>query len=97
MRKSELRQMIREEVQRVLTEAGPSVETAQYVASHGREPRGTGNWAFQFRKTRNDRDGQMYWPTREGSGGPLPLKKALAMAKKEAKALGDIAFIYIMP
>lgn len=96
MKKSELRQIIREEIQRVLTESAPSIETSQYVASHGKEPKGTGNWAFQLRKDRNDKNAEMYWPS-EGGRGPLPFAKALAMAKKEAAQQGDIGFIYVMP
>lgn len=96
MKKSELRQLIREEIQRVLTESTPSIETSQYVASHGKEPKGTGNWAFQFRKDRNDRDGEMFWPSESGRG-VMPFAKALSLAKKEAAQQGDIGFIYVMP
>lgn len=96
MKKSELRQLIREEVQRVLTESAPSIETSQYVASHGEEPRGKGNWAFQFRKNRNDRDGEMFWPSKGGRGTML-FAQALKLAKKEAAEQGNIGFIYVMP
>lgn len=93
MKKSELRRIINEEIKRMISEGpDPRVNTSLYVASHGKEPKGNGQWAFQFRKGQNDTNPEMFWPK-----GPLPYAKALALAKAEAKTLGNISIIDAMP
>lgn len=92
---NKLRQIIREEIQKVLSEAQAQVNTSQYVGAHGKEPKGTGNWAFQLRKTRNDQDGEIIWPSGQGRG-VLRYADALKIAQRTAKDEG-IPFIFVLP
>ena len=85
--------MINEEVQTMLTEDADIVATP-YRASHGKHPRGTGNWAFQLRKRKNDTDGEMFWPS--ANSGPMRYTEALKLAQQAAKESGA-NYIYVMP
>jgi hypothetical protein len=90
-----LRKIIREEVRKMLAEAKAQVNTSQYVGAHGKEPKGTGNWAFQLRKSRNDTDGEIIWPSGQGRG-VLRYADALKIAQKTAQEEG-IPFIFVLP
>jgi len=78
-----------------LTEA-VRVDTEEYQGSHGRKPRGRGNWMFAFgieaynetKKGKYDRPGVMTFNDTYGGA----LKKAKAHAKKIGKEP-----IYVLP
>lgn len=57
-----------------------TIDTTEYEFSHGKKPRGTGSWAFMFR-----RNGA--WTT-EFAPGQLTYSAAKAWAKQNGKRLG---------
>ena len=95
MKADRLRVLIREELRKILTEAKPGIVTREYMASHGKAPKGNGNWAFRLEKTDRGKDGDLFWPS-QGGKGAMPLQKALQLAKVEAQETG-MNYIIIMP
>lgn len=59
----------------------------KYVAAHGKEPRGTGQWAFGFGSHEYDR--VIFW-----YGSLTAAKRAVA---KKAKEYGYSGTIYVLP
>ena len=93
MRKSDLRRVIQEEL-RLLREAkSPDVITSKYIAAHGKNPSGKGNWAFMITNDARGRDGEIVWPN---SGVAIDYSKALKMASDEAQDLG-MQYVIVMP
>ena len=92
---SKVRQIIREEVRCLMLEARIEVVKNEFINSHGKEPKGTGNWAFRLEKRERGQDGDIFWPS-SGGKGVMPYTKALALAKQEAKETG-MTFIYVLP
>jgi hypothetical protein len=62
-----------------------SVDTVRYKRSHGKEPRGTGNWAFYFDRIGGD---PMFTPT------AMSYVDAVKWAKEEAKKAGK-SIVYV--
>lgn len=93
MNRKELQQLIREEVRRVLEEK-QEIITSEYEASHGRPPRGTGQWAFRLEDNPRGKDGEVIWPT-QGKGA-MRYADALKLAKKQAKE-ENADYIVVMP
>jgi len=81
MKKSELRQIIREEIQNLLE---VEVSTSKFEFSHGKKPKGDGGWIFKI--------GSEEW----AAPGRLPYGKAVAAAKAYAKKKGAYS-IEVMP
>jgi hypothetical protein len=90
-----VRQIIREEVRLLMLEARIEVNAREFVNSHGKDPRGTGNWAFRLEKNERGQDGDIFWPS-SGGKGVMPFTKALALAKQEAKETG-MNFVFVLP
>jgi len=89
MRKSILRQIIKEEIRRALNEA-VKVNTDEFEASHGKKPSGSGGWAFRLEDKPNGQDGEVIWPSERN------YKAALKAAKREAKEEGK-SYVVVMP
>ncbi len=83
MKKSELRQIIREEIQILFSEA-IEVSTTEFEFSHGKKPKGDGGWIFKI--------GSEEWE----APGRLTYGKAVAKAKAYAKKKGATQ-IEVMP
>lgn len=64
-----------------MTRSTVTVSTRSYEASHGRQPRGTGSWAFFFDGERDV--AQAWW-----SSGSAPYREARAAAVAEARRRG---------
>ena len=65
-----------------------TIVTTQYVASHGKEPRGRGSWAFQMG---GRRDAEIYW-----TPGSTTYVLAKSLAKIEARKRG-VSTVFVLP
>jgi hypothetical protein len=89
----DLRKLIREEVRRALNER-IEVVTWEFEASHGKAPKGSGQWAFRLEDHPRGKDGEVIWPT-QGKGA-MTYAQALKLAKKQAKEEG-MNYVVVMP
>jgi hypothetical protein len=64
------------------------VDTSEFESSHGKKPRGRGDWAFGF--TRRARMEDLFWVYNQ------PYGAAVKAAKAKARALGADT-IYVQP
>ena len=93
MKKSELRQIIREEVQRLIAEK-VEIVTTEFEVAHGKKPKGVGGWAFRLEDHPRGKDGEIVWPS-QGKGSmrfQAAAKAAIKMANDDGKRV-----IIVMP